>query len=192
MNDEMFNKAEEDLHQFYSQRGKVDKDMSYRRKLSLNLMTADFIHLYTSLKFKHILVMLGIDEHRYVLFGRETVKNMKLDKKIQDFDMSLGAMYSPMIKGFYNYSKMSKSFPESGITVDMSPDEIKKKILTGEGKYDKPETNVVYQMMASASFLDSKELKRNYEGCLKGGQDWEKAKREYIDMLVDICSRWND
>jgi len=192
MNDEMFNEAEEDLHQFYSQRGKVDKDMSYRRKLSLNLMTADFIHLYTNLKFKHVLVMLGIDEHKYVLFGRETIENMKLDKKIQDFDMTLGAIYSPMIKGFYNYSKMSKSFPESGITVDMSPDEIKKKILTGEGEYDKPENNVVYQMMATTSFLGSKELKKNYENCLKGGLDWEKAKREYADMLIDVCSRWDN
>jgi hypothetical protein len=37
----MFNGTEEDLHGFYSKRGKIDKEMTYRRQLSLNLMTAE-------------------------------------------------------------------------------------------------------------------------------------------------------
>ncbi len=34
MDDSMFQEAEEDLHGFYSKKGKVDKDMSYRRKIT--------------------------------------------------------------------------------------------------------------------------------------------------------------
>lgn len=191
MDDEMFSRAEEDLHEMYSKNGKVDAEMSYRRKLSLNLMTADFIHLHTEQGFKSVLVMLGIDEHQYVQFGRETVERMKQDRNLISFDMVLAGMYSSLIKGFYDFPKMSKSFPRSGITVDMSPDEISKRIMEGEGYYDKPENNVVYQMMAAASNLSSEQLKGNYEACLERGNQWVKAKREYVDMLVDICAKWH-
>lgn len=190
MDDSMFNKSEEDLHEFYSEKNKVDREMSYRRKLSLNLMTADFIHLHLNQGFKYILVTLGIDEHKYVQFGIETVRKIKLENEIKEFNMQLSGLYSPMIKGLYNYPKMSKSFPESGISVDMNPKEIKDKIMKGEGEYDKPENNVVYQMMAGASYLTPKELKENYEACLKRGEKWERAKKEYTDMLAEICSKW--
>lgn len=191
MDDEMFDKSEEDLHEMYSKNGKVDADMSYRRKLSLNLMTADFIHLHLEQRFESVLAMLGIDEHQYVQFGKETVRRMKQDRNIIGFDMTLAGMYSPLIKGFYNFPKMSKSFSQSGITVDISPDEIRKRIMEGEGNYDKPENNVVYQMMASASYLTSEQLKRNYYSCVIGGNEWYNTKKEYIDMLVDICSKWH-
>jgi tryptophanyl-tRNA synthetase len=95
-----------------------------------------------------------------------------------------------MIKRFYGYSKMSKSFPDSGISVDMGPSTIRERIINGEGEYDKPENNVVYQMMASVSYLNVDELKENYKACLEGGKKWERAKRDYVEMLVDICSRW--
>ncbi|MBS3107648.1 hypothetical protein J4468_01920 [Candidatus Woesearchaeota archaeon] len=190
MEDQMFNDSEEDLHEFYHNNGKVDSDMSYRRKLSLNLMTADFIHLHTGLGFENVLVMLGIDEHKYVQFGKETVSRMKSDRNLNGFNMILSGIYSSIIKGFYNYPKMSKSFPKSGITLDMKANEIKDKIMNGEGDYDKPENNVVFQMMASASYLNPKELKNNYLACLKGKSKWKKAKKDYCEMLIDICSRW--
>lgn len=190
MDDKMFANTEEDLHHFYHSHGKVDKDMSYRRKLSLNLMIADFIHLYLVKGYKNVMVMLGIDEHQYIMFGRKTVKRIKLSKQFKGFDMILSAMYSPLIKGFYNYPKMSKSFPESSISVDMNPREIQKRIVFGEGKYDKPENNVVYQMMASASFYSPEEIKERYSLCLTGGGAWEKARKDYAEMLINICSKW--
>jgi tryptophanyl-tRNA synthetase len=190
MDEEMFQDAEEDLHGFYSKKGKIDKDMSYRRKLSLNLMIADFVDLHLKHGFKNILVMLGVDEHQYVRFGREVIKRIKLSKQLKNFDMNLTALYSPLIKGFFNYPKMSKSFPESGISVDMGRSEIKKRIMEGEGKYDKPENNVVYQMMASASYHTSEELKERYEWCLNKTKEWKKAKEEYANILIKICSLW--
>lgn len=192
MDDKMFNEAEEDLHSFYHKRGKVDKRMSYRRKLSLNLMIADFIHLHMAQKYKNVLVMLGIDEHQYIRFGRETIKRMKKSKQFNNFSMTLSAIYSPMIKGFYNYPKMSKSFPKSSINVNMKPKEIRDKIIHGEGKSDKPENNVVYQMMASVSYYSAKKIKKLYNLCLKGDSDWEEAKRDYADVLIKICSKWKE
>lgn len=190
IDDDMFLRAEEDLHELYSEQGKVDRDMSYRRKLSLNLMTADFIHLHTDLGFDSVLVMLGIDEHQYVQFGKETVRRMKSDPRLVDFEMLLAGMYSPLIRGFNDFPKMSKSFPESGITVDMSADKIMSRIMAGEGSSNRPENNVVYQMMAAASTLSAEELKRNYGACLEKRNEWDKVKVEYVDMLVDICEKW--
>jgi len=190
MDDDMFRVTEEDLHHFYTTQGKVDSDMSYRRKLSLNLMTADFIHLNTAYDYDAVLVMLGIDEHKYVQFGMQTIKNMQMDDRLHDFDMVMGGLYSGLIKGFYGYPKMSKSFPDSGITVDMSHDNIKKRIMEGEGEFDMPENNVVYQMMAAVSNLDAKQLHRNYNLCIEHGSAWVKAKEEYVDLLIDICSKW--
>lgn len=95
-----------------------------------------------------------------------------------------------MIKGFYNYPKMSKSFPKSSINVNMKSRDIKNRIIYGEGKYDKPENNVVYQMMASVSYYTPEEIKRLYELCLKGGSKWEKAKKDYAEILIKICSKW--
>ena len=191
IDDQMFSRSEEDLHDMYSKNGKVDADMSYRRKLSLNLMTADFIHLHKEQGFKSVLVMLGIDEHQYVQFGRETVRRMKQDDNLSGFDMVLAGMYSSLIKGFYDFPKMSKSFPQSGITVDMSSDEISRRILEGEGNYDRPENNVVYQMMAAASNLSSEQLRDNYDACLEKSSRWNKAKIDYVDMLVNICAKWH-
>lgn len=188
---EMFNGTEEDLHNFYLKRGKIDKEMTYRRQLSLNLMTADFIDLRFTHCFNNVLVMLGIDEHQYVRFAEETIQRIKLSNQFEGFDLNLSAMYSPLIKGFYDYPKMSKSFPKSGITVDIGEDEIKDKIINGEGNYDKPENNVVYQMIAAASYYTPQQLKERYNWCLNKGPEWEKAKEEYAEMLIKICSLWN-
>ena len=192
MDDEMFNNAEEDLHYFYHKRGKADKGMTYKRKLSLNLMIADFVNLYMENKINNVLVILGIDEHKYVRFACETIQRIKKDENFNDFNINLAGMYSPMNKGFKGYPKMSKSFPDSGIRVDMNPEEIRNKIIYEEGKYDKPENNVVYQMMASVSYYTAEEIKKLYKLCLKGGSDWEKAKKEYAEILIKICSKWKE
>ena len=192
MDEKMFEEAEEDLHYFYHKRGKVDKDMSYRRKLSLNLMTADFLHLNMKNHYRNVMVMLGIDEHQYIRFGRETVERIKKSNQFKGFDLNLSSMYSPLIKGFNNYPKMSKSFPESSITLDMTLEQIRKRIMFGEGNYDKPENNVIYQMMASVSLYSPEEIKEKYSLCLKGGDKWEEAKKEYAEVLINICSKWRE
>lgn len=189
VDDSAFDACEEDLHAFYSQRGKVDAHMSYRRKLSLNLMTADFVHLGLAHGFTHVLVMLGVDEHKYVRFGRDAIQKMQAAPGAPALDLHLSALYSPLIKGFNNYPKMSKSFPESGITMDMSPETIRDLLLHREGHYTGPDSNVVYQMMAS-TVLETATVERYREACLAGGQTWTAARSEYADYLIDICSRW--
>ena len=190
MDDELFANSMEDLHYFYYKRGIGEKALGYRAKLSLNLMIADFIHLNLENKYDYVMVMLGIDEHNYVRAATETLSRMKASGDFKSMNLELSAIYSPMIKGFYNYPKMSKSFPNSGIRVDMKPDEMRGRIMKGEGKYDRPENNVVYQMMIAASYYSTEKLKENYVLCAARDPKWKNAKADYAEMLIDICSKW--
>ncbi len=192
MDDEMFNQAEEDLHGFYTQEGKVDSLMTYRRKLSLNLMIADFLELFGDGNFNAVLVVLGIDEHKYVSFGRQVLERVAADNSVAFCGKSYAAMYSGMIRGFHGYPKMSKSFPESGITVDMPETEIISLIENGETVTHFPETNVVYQMISAVSLYGSEQIAEAYEECRKQSERWKNIKREYAVHLSQLCQRWVD
>ena len=64
-----FDAAEEDNHAYDAERGLVDSTMTFRRALSLALMTADFVALGQN--HDAVLVVLGVDEHRYVRFAQQ-------------------------------------------------------------------------------------------------------------------------
>jgi tryptophanyl-tRNA synthetase len=192
MDDKMFNEAEEDLHDFYAEKGKVDYGMTYRRKLSLNLMIADFLELICSNNFDSVLVVLGIDEHKYVNFGLQTLRKVAEESPTTFSGKNYSAMYSGIIRGFHGYPKMSKSFPESGITVDMSYSEIANLIAYGETVTPLPETNVVYQMIASVSLYDSERISEAHTACLKQSKEWKEIKHEYAKHLSELCQQWRD
>jgi len=190
MNDSDFEWTEEDLHKFYVSKGRVDKDMTFRRKLSLALMTADFIYLFLSDRFEAVLVMLGIDEHKYVLFSQEVLERMKKDNMIKRGD--LAAIYSHMNKGFNNYPKMSKSFPDSSINPEMSPAQIVHRIVYEEGEYKKANESPVYQMMSSVGNFSLKDLTKRYLACEAKSELWVKYKKAYAEMLVSIFKKWQE
>lgn len=192
MDDEMFSHVEEDLHGFYAQKGKVDSSMTYRRKLSLNLMIADFLDLILDGGFEAVMVILGIDEHKYVRFGKQTFEKALSGNSIRFQGRNYSAMYSGIIRGFNGYPKMSKSFPKSGITVDMSAKDISWLIENGEAATEFPETNVVYQMIAAVSLYDNDQISEAYDECRKQSATWKKIKHKYAAHLSQICQRWKD
>lgn len=190
MEDEMFSNTEEDLHEYYFENGKVDREMSYRRKLSLNLMIADFLELISDGGFDSVLVILGIDEHKYVNFGKKTFEKMSSFYPDLLHSKSYSAMYSGVMSGFNGYPKMSKSFTGSGIRVDMPAEEIRSMIKYGETVTKFPETNAVFQMIAWASLYGNEQIKEAYEECFKQSKRWGKIKDEYINHLIKICQMW--
>ncbi len=192
MDQEMFDHAEEDLHLFYTERGKVDARMTFRRQLSLNLMIADFLELLADGRYDSVVIFLGIDEHRYVDFGRQA-----LERAAQEFPQwfsgkRYGALYSGIIRGFNGYPKMSKSFPESSITVDMKFEEILQRIESGEVVTGIPETNVVYQMIASASQYSQEVIEEARRECIKQSYLWKAIKTKYAKHLYEICQHWHN
>jgi len=190
MDDEMFAHVEEDLHEFYSSRGKTDPTMSYRRKLSLNLMVADFLELLSRDDYEAVLVFLGIDEHRYIRFGLETLRRAREEYPNWFRGKCYAVLYSSIIRGFCGYPKMSKSFPQSGITVDMQYDQIDRLIMHGEEATQYPEINVVYQMISSVSLYNEGEIREAYEECQKQSRRWSLIKSNYAKHLFKLCQLW--
>lgn len=189
LTDEMFEAAKEDIHDYYSKHNKIDSTMTYRIKLSLNLMVADFLDLHLHQGFQAIAVFLGIDEYRYCELAMDVLA--KIQSQGNSFDgFSLAGMFSFTMKGFYGYPKMGKSFPESGIDVGMSRDVVNERIINGEGRYDQPEDSVVYQMISSASFYSTNEVAQAYRACKAGGREWQQIKEDYTGHLCDILSKW--
>jgi tryptophanyl-tRNA synthetase len=194
MDDDMLLRAEEDLYAGNKDyRRDSEATMIFRRKLSLGLMTADFLNLYFRNNQDNLMVMLGVDEHRFVRLAREVMKRA-LDDKIEFPDLNkqvqISGLYTKIIRGLNNYPKMSKSYPESGISVDLSPDKIRDLILNGEGNYDSPESNVVYQMICSASNFNYKDISKARNSCKIGDSDWTRTKKTYIEDLINMCSCW--
>ncbi len=191
MDEQMFALAEEDLHGFYAAQGKVDHEMSYRRKLSLNLMIADFAELLMDHGFDAVLVFLGIDEHQYVRFGAETLRRLSESDRSMD-GKHYAALYSGIIGGLNGYPKMSKSFPLSSISVDMDDSEIIDRIVHGEVVTPLVEMNVIYQMIASVSSYSLSYILEAHAACAAQSPRWQVIKHSYAIDLAALCAHWKE
>lgn len=182
--------AEEDLHQFYKERGKVDETMTYRRKLSLNLMLADFIHLGQT--NPNVLVMLGLDEHQYVRAGQELAT--RVDSSVSGLQpVTIDSLYTPIISGLNGYPKMSKSFKDSSIDLEMSPDEIEGAVLGEKDTHQTPEDSVIYQMACgiglgeTISLEEARKAAQNPES-----KDWQHIKTLLIGRVAMFNGMWKE
>ena len=182
LKDKDFKDAEEDLSDLYQKKG-IYPGIEFPVKQAILLMTADFIHLGKENDYSNILIMLGLEEHLYVQIANKVVDRMH-------YPFTVSSMYSRIIKGFNGYPKMSKSIPESSITVDMSFDQMLDIILNHEGDYDSPMDSVVYQMMCAVSYYSPDELDKLYDICNEKGKEWQESKKQYVDMLFGICKKW--
>jgi len=180
LRDADFRATEEELSALYKER-LVYPGIEFPVKLSILLMAADFIHLCKT--YDHIMVMLGIDEHRYVRLTKTAVDRLAITQHVS-------AIYSRITKGFAGYPKMSKSLAGSSISVDLPAATIRRMILDEEGAHATPLDSVVYQMMCFTSFYTASELTELYRDCEQGGQIWSQRKAQYADILIDICDKW--
>ena len=109
----------------------------------------DLLSLVGTIMYSFILVLI---EHKYVRMAVKLLRTISRNSKKSLGNGILASMYSPIIKGFNQYPKMSKSFPESSIHVDMNPNEIKERILSEIETTVEPENNVIYQMIPVSLF----------------------------------------
>jgi len=189
MDDADFDLAEEDLHDLYKNHNKIDKHMSFRRKLSLALMSADFIDLIIRKKINNVLVMLGVDEHKYVIFAQKVIEKINKSYKI---DGKISAIYSPIIYGFNGYPKMSKSFPESSLNIEDEKDKVVNLIMNNKNENIDPVNNVVFQMMTLVGNLNIEQLIERKNAYLFDQEKWNMFKLEYVDDILKINSIWKE
>lgn len=183
--DSDFDYAEEDNHRYYASLGVVDSSMTFRRKVSLALMTSDFITL--GQHNDAVLVMLGVDEHRYVRFA-QALKSRFDSSTVLRGSFALSALYTRISIGFDGQPKMSKSIPGSSIGVTSTPEQIVERIARDETR--NPDESPVYQLiyqMFFASYDDTLRLRRE---CAVGSPAWQRAKNEFADHLIELCCLW--
>lgn len=182
LSDEDFLAAEEDLSELYKSQ-KIYNGIDFKVKMAILLMVADFISLGTIENYDNVLVMLGLEEHLYVQIAQNVVERMQLN-------MSIGALYSKIIKGLNGYPKMSKSIPNSAITVDMSPEKIYDLVVNGKDDYASPEDSTIFQMMTAVSYYTVDELRDLREKCVRNDSSWIESKKNYAKVLTRICREW--
>ncbi len=179
-----FDAAEEDNHGYYVERGLVDPTMTFRRALSLALMTGDFLALGQD--YDAVLVMLGVDEHRYVRFAQQV--RDRLDEHVPlRSAFALTATYTRMISGFGGHPKFSKSIPGSALDVTTPPEAVHD-LLAAEPSV--PEESSAYQLMCQMPRYDSATLVELHTRCLEAGPAWRRAVSDFADYVVDLISRW--
>ena len=180
VSDQDFLDTEEDLSKLYIKE-KAYAGITFSVKQAILLMLADFIDL--SDQYSEIIVMLGLEEHKYVRLARTIVERM-------ENAFSIYSMYSRIIRGLNGYPKMSKSIHGSAISVDMSPSEIRYFIINESDDYDVPENSVLYQMMSAVSDYSSEEIAEIYEECQNKNAIWKARKKDYAERLSRICTLW--
>jgi tryptophanyl-tRNA synthetase len=179
-----FDAAEEDNHAYYASRGLVDSTMTFRRALSLALMTADFI----ALGHDHdaVLVMLGVDEHRYVRFAQQVRDRLDGQGPLRAH-FTLSAAYTRLVRGFAGHPKFSKSIPGSAIDVTTPPGEIHDRLAA---EPPDPEASATYQLMCQVSRYDAAALLELHARCREAGPTWRRAVAEFADYVVHLTSLW--
>lgn len=179
-----FDGAEEDNHGYYAARGLVDDSMSFRRALSLSLMAADFLALGQT--YDAVLVMLGVDEHRYVRFAQHAVN--RLDEHVPlRADFVLTAAYTRMIRGFGGHPKFSKSIPGSAIDMTTSADEIHRLL---DEEPPAPEVSAAYQLMCQMPRYDAATLLDLHAHCREDGPAWRRDVAVFADYVIDLIDLW--
>lgn len=179
-----FDAAEEDNHGYYANRGLVDATMTFRRALSLSLMAADFVALGQD--HDAILVMLGVDEHRYVRFTEQA--RARLDEHVPlRSEFALTAAYTRMVSGFGGHPKFSKSIPGSALDVDTAPEAVIE-LLAAEPPI--PEESSAYQLMCQMPRYNAATLLELHALCREAGPAWRHAVSDFADYVIDLIGRW--
>jgi tryptophanyl-tRNA synthetase len=180
-----FNRAEEDNHDYYASLGIVDDRMTFRRKVSLALMASDFVTLGQN--FDAVLVMLGIDEHKYVRFAREVSERLDANTSLHG-GFTLASIYSRLTSGFGGHPKMSKSIPGSSINVASTPEQIVARVMGDEART--PEKSPAYQLICQTFFKPYPECVALIHDCATASPAWTKTKAELAAYLISITELW--
>ncbi len=182
--DKDFQDAKEDIAHIYEKEGIYD-GWSFAMKQALTLMIADFIHLHTHHGYNHIMVMLGLEEHKYVRMATKVIERMGLP-------IEISGIYGRIIKGLSGYPKMSKSLKGSAIDVSTSESDIYKLLLNDKRNSSDPRNNATFLIMEQVSFYNNEEINTLIEKYEKASDlEWSNIVKDYIEnQLLSILRSW--
>ncbi|WP_415379585.1 hypothetical protein [Halosimplex sp. TS25] len=151
------------------------------RTHSAVLHGVDFLHPLYAGEYEQLVLSFGIDEHHLARMARRF-------RDAAPVEGGVAGLYTRMLPGFDGAPKMAKSIPGSGVSLDMSPETIRERIDGDEG--GDPAGSPVFQSMCLASRDDAERLDEFEAACEAGGAEWERAKEEYAEYVVDLGEQW--
>jgi tryptophanyl-tRNA synthetase len=179
ISDSDFLATEEDISEYYVKHAAYP-GMTFPVKLAILLMIADFIALHE--RNTAVLVMLGIDEHRYVRLARAVAAEMT--------QRTVSGLYSRMNRGLQGHPKMSKSLPGSAISVDMSPDEIRTAVMSEPDTSPLPMESPIFQMICATGNYEAVTIDQMFQHRLAGGAEWLRDRQDFVERLIAMCAMW--
>ncbi|MFI5808572.1 hypothetical protein [Streptomyces sp. NPDC051561] len=181
LEDEDFQWAEEDLSGLYRNHGVFDH-LNYGMKQATLLMAADFVHLLS--EGRHVLVSLGVDEHKYVALARRGAERWGLPAD------RLSGIYTKMIPGLSGLPKMSKSIPGSGIDASMPADDIRALLTTDTDSAHEDDGSALLQMYACLPDVDGLAYDRAATARRSGDPEWNELRESLVDRVIAMFSLW--
>ena len=133
-----------------------------------------------------MLILLGVDEHRYVRFAQQARGRMDEHVPLRS-DFALTAVYTRMVRGFGGHPKFSKSIPGSALDVTTPPEDVHR-LLAAEPPI--PEESATYQLMCQVPRYDADTLLGLHAHCLHTGPAWQRAVAGFADHVIDLISLW--
>ncbi|MEV3949080.1 hypothetical protein AB0K57_15705 [Streptomyces halstedii] len=181
LDDEDFQWAEEDLSGLYRNHGVFD-GLTYGMKQATLLMAADFVQLLT--EGRHVLVSLGVDEHKYVALARRGAARWGLPAD------QLSGIYTKMIPGLGGLPKMSKSIPGSGLDASMPAGDIRALIAGDRDTSGEDEGSALLQMYACLPEVDGASYDRATAVRRTGSREWRVLREELVERLITLFAHW--
>jgi hypothetical protein len=179
-----FDAAEEDNHRYYADRGLVDATMTFRRAVSLLLMAADFLTLGQD--HDAVMVVLGVDEHRYVRFAQQVRERLDEHVPLRS-EFTLSAAYTRMVRGLGGHPKFAKSIAGSALDVTTPPDDVRR-LLADEPPI--PEESAAYQLMCQLPRYSGSTLLDLHAYCREAGPTWQRQVAEFADYVIELTALW--
>ncbi|MFD6338959.1 hypothetical protein [Streptomyces sp. NPDC060131] len=181
LDDDDFHWAEEDLAGLYRNHGVFDH-LNYGMKQATLLMAADFVHLLR--EGRHVLVSLGVDEHKYVALARRGAERWGLPAD------RLAGIYTKMIPGLGGLPKMSKSIPGSGIDGSMPAEDIRALLAADTDSAPSDDGSALLQMYACLPEVGQAEYDLASAARRAGDREWRVIREELVERLIMLFSRW--
>ncbi|MCY0942440.1 hypothetical protein [Streptomyces antarcticus] len=181
LDDSDFQWAEEDLSGLYRSHGVFDH-LSYGMKQATLLMAADFVQLLS--EGRHVLVSLGVDEHKYVALARRGADRWGLPAH------RLSGIYTKMIPGLGGLPKMSKSIPGSGIDASMYAEDIRALLSADTDTAPEDDGSALLQMYACLPEVDGLAYDRAATARRSGAPEWQALREELVERVITIFSLW--
>lgn len=143
----------------------------------------DFLHPLYAGDYDQLVLQFGVDESHLAPMARRF-------RDAAPVEGGIAGLYTRMLPGFDGTPKMAKSIPGAGISLAMDRGEIRERIA-GDGGGD-PASSPVFQVMCLASRYDAERLDRLESACEAGGTEWERARSEYAEFVVELAERWQE